>query len=107
MTPVKLLTIAALTILLAPAVMAKAAETPSTIGEALVAAPSSPVQLPAATPVDPPMSAPVTAPAQTAAGTLVGYVVVTNGPIPDTAANRAKYGQPNSASGKRTSAAGN
>lgn len=32
---------------------------------------------------------------------------VTNGPIPDTAENRAKYGQPMSRAGKRTAAAGN
>jgi hypothetical protein len=31
----------------------------------------------------------------------------TNGPIPDTKANRAKYGQPLSSAGKRTKAAGN
>jgi hypothetical protein len=33
--------------------------------------------------------------------------VVTNGPVPDTAENRAKYGQPLSATGKRTTPAGN
>jgi hypothetical protein len=32
---------------------------------------------------------------------------VTNGPVPDTAENRAKYGQPMSRAGKRTAAAGN
>lgn len=32
---------------------------------------------------------------------------VTNGPVPDTAENRAKYGQPLSRAGKRTAAAGN
>lgn len=32
---------------------------------------------------------------------------VTNGPVPDTAENRAKYGQPLSNAGKRTDAAGN
>ena len=32
---------------------------------------------------------------------------VTNGPIPDTAENRAKYGQPLSRAGKRTAPAGN
>jgi hypothetical protein len=34
-------------------------------------------------------------------------VLVTNGPVPDTAANRAKYGGPMSATGKRTKPAGN
>lgn len=33
--------------------------------------------------------------------------VVTNGPVPDTAENRAKYGQPLSGGGKRTKPAGN
>jgi hypothetical protein len=33
--------------------------------------------------------------------------LVTNGPVPDTAENRAKYGQPDSNAGKRTSAKGN
>ena len=33
--------------------------------------------------------------------------LVTNGPVPDTAENRAKYGQPNSNAGKHTAAKGN
>ncbi len=33
--------------------------------------------------------------------------VVTNGPVPDTAENRARYGQPMSHTGKRTKPAGN
>lgn len=33
--------------------------------------------------------------------------MVTNGPVPDTAANRAKYGRPMSNAGKRTAPAGN
>ena len=33
--------------------------------------------------------------------------VVSNGPVPDTRANRAKYGQPMSNAGKRTRPAGN
>jgi hypothetical protein len=33
--------------------------------------------------------------------------MVTNGPVPDTAENRAKYGQPMSRAGKRTAARGN
>jgi len=32
---------------------------------------------------------------------------VTNGPVPDTAENRAKYGQPDSRAGKMTAARGN
>jgi len=33
--------------------------------------------------------------------------LVTNGPVPDTAANRAKYGGPMSRTGKKTAAKGN
>lgn len=33
--------------------------------------------------------------------------IVTNGPVPDTAENRARYGQPMSRAGKRTAPAGN
>ncbi|MBS0362021.1 MAG: UrcA family protein [Proteobacteria bacterium] len=36
-----------------------------------------------------------------------GPRVSTNGPIPDTAANRARYGAPLSSAGRRTSASGN
>ena len=37
----------------------------------------------------------------------VTTTTVTNGPVPDTAENRAKYGQPMSNAGKRTAARGN
>jgi len=37
----------------------------------------------------------------------VTTMTVTNGPVPDTAENRAKYGQPMSRAGKRTAARGN
>ncbi|HEY1560481.1 MAG TPA: hypothetical protein VGF71_06290 [Caulobacteraceae bacterium] len=33
--------------------------------------------------------------------------LITNGPVPDTPANRAKYGGPNSRAGRRTAPAGN
>ncbi len=36
-----------------------------------------------------------------------GAQIVTNGPVPDTRANRARFGSPDSHAGKRTSAAGN
>jgi hypothetical protein len=36
----------------------------------------------------------------------VATELVTNGPIPDTPANRARYGGPNSAGGRATSASG-
>ena len=53
------------------------------------------------------------APAAPAASTDVSAtstftnMTVTNGPVPDTAENRAKYGQPMSRAGKRTAARGN
>lgn len=40
-------------------------------------------------------------------GSTVTVSTVTNGPVPDTAENRAKYGQPLSRAGKMTRAAGN
>jgi hypothetical protein len=49
----------------------------------------------------PALAAPVAAPAPSDA------TVVSNGPVPDTAANRAKYGQPLSRAGKATDPAGN
>lgn len=51
----------------------------------------------------------VTAPAATdnAQAVSVTTMTVTNGPVPDTAENRAKYGQPMSRAGKRTAARGN
>lgn len=41
------------------------------------------------------------------AGSTVTVSTVTNGPVPDTAENRAKYGQPMSRAGKMTRPAGN
>lgn len=55
-------------------------------------------------------SADVTAPAAdtgAAANASFTTMTVTNGPVPDTAENRAKYGQPMSRAGKRTAARGN
>jgi hypothetical protein len=45
--------------------------------------------------------------ADVAATTSFSNITVTNGPVPDTAENRAKYGQPMSRAGKRTAARGN
>jgi hypothetical protein len=42
-----------------------------------------------------------------ATGASVTTSTVTNGPVPDTAENRAKYGAPMSNAGKRTAPAGN
>jgi hypothetical protein len=41
------------------------------------------------------------------AGSTLTTTLVTNGPVPDTAANRAKYGTPESRAGKMTRPAGN
>jgi hypothetical protein len=38
---------------------------------------------------------------------MVTPSILTNGPIPDTAENRAKYGPPDSNAGKRSAAKGN
>jgi hypothetical protein len=40
-------------------------------------------------------------------GAVVSTSTVTNGPVPDTAENRARYGQPMSRAGKRTAPVGN
>ena len=45
--------------------------------------------------------------ADVAAQTTFSNITVTNGPVPDTAENRAKYGQPMSRAGKRTAPKGN
>lgn len=47
------------------------------------------------------------APTGTASSVSFTTMTVTNGPVPDTAENRAKYGQPLSRAGKRTAARGN
>jgi hypothetical protein len=51
----------------------------------------------------------VTAPAATTASANASFttMTVTNGPVPDTKENRAKYGQPMSRAGKMTAAKGN
>ena len=46
-------------------------------------------------------------PAQAAALAAGDNRIVTNGPVPDTPANRAKYGGPNSRTGRKTAPAGN
>jgi len=47
------------------------------------------------------------APTQRAPSAGAGTELLTNGPIPDTKENRAKYGQPLSNAGRATKAAGN
>ncbi|MBX3485101.1 hypothetical protein [Phenylobacterium sp.] len=53
--------------------------------------------------------APAPAATDTAVNTSATFtsMTVTNGPVPDTAENRAKYGQPMSRAGKMTAAKGN
>lgn len=47
------------------------------------------------------------APTERAPAATAGTDVVSNGPVPDTPANRAKYGQPLSQTGRMSKAAGN
>jgi hypothetical protein len=47
------------------------------------------------------------APTERAPSATAGADVISNGPVPDTPANRAKYGQPMSHAGRMTRAAGN
>jgi hypothetical protein len=47
------------------------------------------------------------APTQRASAASAGTDVISNGPVPDTRANRAKYGQPLSNAGRATKPAGN
>lgn len=56
-----------------------------------------------------PASTDVTAPSAGANAQAASFtsMTVTNGPVPDTPENRAKYGQPMSHAGKRTPARGN
>ena len=77
-------------------------------------APASAEAPPADIPADATVSATtVTEPAPAAPAAAVDTsatftnMTVTNGPVPDTAENRAKYGQPLSRAGKRTAARGN
>ena len=70
----------------------------------------TPSEEPMAAPSDPTMSAPsTTTTTATAPGGQVTTNVqnVTNGPIPDTPENRAKYGAPMSRAGKKTAPVGN
>lgn len=74
---------------------------------------TAPMPMPSAEPASADTGASVTttttAAADTGAAANASYttMTVTNGPVPDTAENRAKYGQPMSNAGKRTQARGN
>jgi len=63
----------------------------------------------AAAPPPPASLPPAAAPAAPAYGAQASYTTqtITNGPVPDTAENRARYGGPMSNAGKRTKPAGN
>jgi hypothetical protein len=74
----------------------------------------APPAAPAATAVAPPTDAtppaaaiPATQAAMPASATTDAAQVVSNGPVPDTPANRAKYGKPMSHAGRHTAPAGN
>jgi hypothetical protein len=81
----------------------------ATSAEPLPAAEPAPADTSASATTSTTAAADVTAPAATevAANASVTTTTVTNGPVPDTAENRAKYGQPLSRAGKRTAARGN
>lgn len=119
MTPIRLLAAAAATAFLAgpalaqaPATMPQdAANMPPAAMQPTPAADLSGVPASAMT-IDPATGAmvvrqPTASPEQAATLTPGSANVVTNGPIPDTAENRARYGAPISNGGKRTTPAGN
>ncbi|MBN9318116.1 MAG: hypothetical protein J0I28_00265 [Caulobacterales bacterium] len=91
-----------------PAATAPAAEDRSAAPMAPMAAEAAPA--PMAAPSAAAMGADVSTTVSSSATPVAGTVTVTtltNGPVPDTAENRAKYGSPMSRVGKMTRAAGN
>ncbi len=78
------------------------AMTPAPAPSAPMTDSSQPAMAPSTTPMAP--SADTSAANSNA---TVTETTVTNGPVPDTAANRAKYGAPMSHAGKKTKPAGN
>jgi hypothetical protein len=86
-----------------PAPGAPAVTSAATPASAVAQDPSAPLGS-AANPI--PQSSPT--PTNQASALVAGdSTVVSNGPVPDTKANRAKYGQPLSATGRATKPAGN
>jgi hypothetical protein len=79
-------------------------QTPNTVNGMPVTTPAPGSPTAAVAPLEP-MPAP--APARQYSSTDTTVQVVTNGPIPDTPANRAKYGKPLSRAGKHSKPAGN
>ncbi|MBP7703867.1 MAG: hypothetical protein KA105_01125 [Caulobacter sp.] len=122
MTPIRLLTAAAFSALLAGAAVAQDAGQP--VDDTMPSAPPTASDTP---PVTEESNTPMAPAAEQSATPASGVVrqssptpvdqaytlkagdpsVVSNGPVPDTAENRAKYGAPISNGGKRTKPAGN
>ncbi|MBS0360310.1 MAG: hypothetical protein JSR98_02925 [Proteobacteria bacterium] len=75
-------------------------------GAAFAQQPSTPASAPPAASTGTATSTSVTT-TDPATGATATVTTLTNGPVPDTPANRAKYGQPMSNAGKRTPAKGN
>jgi hypothetical protein len=122
MTLTRLLAAAGCAALLAGAAHAQSADTTTTVDQNGVETTTTVDPVTGVTTmVDPVTGMTTTAPAATTAGVpassmtmsdtgapgTVTTQVVTNGPVPDTAENRAKYGQPMSHAGKRSTPAGN
>jgi hypothetical protein len=100
MTALKRLGVAAIVALVAPSFcLAQAQPT-------VVAAGGQP-GTDASTPAITPMAAAPASPEQQSALASGDNTTVTNGPVPDTPANRAKYGGPMSRTGKKTAPKGN
>ena len=119
MTPLRLLAAAAVSALIAAPALAQdpsampqdSANMPPAAGQPARAADQSGMPASAMT-IDPATGAMVVrqdsvSPEQAATLKAGDANVVTNGPIPDTAENRARYGAPMSNGGKRTTPAGN
>jgi hypothetical protein len=104
--------------LVAASALAGAASAQDQAAPADQAAPPAAVQPDASAPAGAPVNA---APATTSSSSSssgynvgtpttdpnTGAQIVTNGPVPDTRANRARFGQPDSHAGRMTKAAGN
>jgi hypothetical protein len=117
MTPIRLFAAAAATVLISgPALAQVPAATPDASNMPPMTQPAPAADqsgMPAsAVTIDPVtgmtvVRQPTSTPEQAASLTPGSANVVTNGPVPDTAENRARYGAPVSDGGKRTTPAGN
>jgi hypothetical protein len=85
-----------------------AAEAPPADASTTASDPNAAVNPPAAAPAPASTDAAVASDASTTTpAASFTSMTVTNGPVPDTAENRSKYGDPMSRAGKRTAARGN